>query len=262
MAGEIYYPLIHDMTWSHSRLQSFSDCPYRWYLRYIRQLPGEPMFFASYGSFIHGLLDRYYSGELSYDALLPAYLTGFRDAVQGRPPSHKVFSSYFLDGQRFFSTFRPLPYKTIQSEQRIACEIDGAPFICILDHIGQSENGLVITDHKSRKLSPRSRRAKPTKNDRLIDDYMLQLYRYAEPVRQAFGEYPAELALDCFRSGIVIRETFDKTVFRSVREQIKPQIEKIEQTERFGPNIEYFKCMYLCEMHGWCDYCRVNFMER
>lgn len=34
--GEVNYkPIIQDMTWSYSRIKSFNDCPYRWFLKYI-----------------------------------------------------------------------------------------------------------------------------------------------------------------------------------------------------------------------------------
>lgn len=43
--GEISYaPLIEDMVWSYSRIKAFDDCPYRWYLKYIRHLHGKDMF--------------------------------------------------------------------------------------------------------------------------------------------------------------------------------------------------------------------------
>ena len=51
--GEINYaPLIDDMVWSYSRIKAFVDCPYRFYLKYIRHIHGKEMFFASYGTFI------------------------------------------------------------------------------------------------------------------------------------------------------------------------------------------------------------------
>ena len=47
--GEISYaPLIEDMVWSYSRIKAFDDCPYRWYLKYIRHLHGKDMFFSDY----------------------------------------------------------------------------------------------------------------------------------------------------------------------------------------------------------------------
>ena len=34
-----YAPVIDDMIWSYSRIRSFYDCKYRWYLKYIRISP-------------------------------------------------------------------------------------------------------------------------------------------------------------------------------------------------------------------------------
>lgn len=42
--GEINYaPLIDDMVWSYSRIKAFEDCPYRWYLKYIKKFHGKDM---------------------------------------------------------------------------------------------------------------------------------------------------------------------------------------------------------------------------
>ena len=57
--GEVSYrPLIEDMVWSYSRIECFDDCPYRWYLKYISGMKESPMFYTSYGSFMHRLLER------------------------------------------------------------------------------------------------------------------------------------------------------------------------------------------------------------
>ena len=42
--GEVNYaPLIDDMVWSYSRIKAFEDCPYRWYLKYIKKFHGKDM---------------------------------------------------------------------------------------------------------------------------------------------------------------------------------------------------------------------------
>ena len=58
MSRSVYAPVIEDMTWSYSRLKAFEDCPYKWYLRYIRfpKAKGVDQFFADYGTFIHELI--------------------------------------------------------------------------------------------------------------------------------------------------------------------------------------------------------------
>ena len=62
--GEVNYaPLIDDMVWSYSRIKAFEDCPYRWYLKYIKRFHGKDMFFSSYGTFMHKLIELYHKGE-------------------------------------------------------------------------------------------------------------------------------------------------------------------------------------------------------
>ena len=103
-----YAPLIEGMTWSYSRLSTFEDCPYHWYLKYINPVgEEEPLFFSSYGSFIHELLADYYSGKADKLSLRIKYLTEFDDRVPARAPSTSVFKSYFLSGVRCLDELKP-----------------------------------------------------------------------------------------------------------------------------------------------------------
>ena len=68
--GEISYrPLIEDMTWSFSRIECFNDCPYRWFLKYIKRYKETPQFYSSYGSFMHKLIEQFYKGELTKEEI-------------------------------------------------------------------------------------------------------------------------------------------------------------------------------------------------
>ena len=69
MGDLIYRELINDMTWSYSRVKTFHDCPYRWFLKYIHDCKEVPMFYSSYGSFMHKLLEQYYKGMLSKEEI-------------------------------------------------------------------------------------------------------------------------------------------------------------------------------------------------
>lgn len=107
--GEVSYkPLIQDMTWSYSRIKAFTDCPYRWYLKYIRYPGhhGKPMFFSDYGSFVHELIAAYYSGEKTTEQVHMEYLTKFNDRVLGKAPNSKVFANYFVSGSQYPDVFK------------------------------------------------------------------------------------------------------------------------------------------------------------
>lgn len=113
MGDTIYAPLIRDMTWSFSRANTFANCPYKFYLRYIMQRQPSEQFFASYGGFVHKLFERYYTGELKRDELPSEYLLNFSDEVHGKPMSQKVFRSYFDDGLRAMREFEPITGKIL-----------------------------------------------------------------------------------------------------------------------------------------------------
>jgi len=253
--GDISYrPLIEDFVWSYSRVSSFDDCPYKWFMKYISGDSEQPTFYASYGSFIHSLIERYYSGELKREELPMAFLLGFSAGVRGERPSDKIVRNYIAAGKRYFDTFSGLPLEKVSVEEELRFDVDGIPFVAFTDFIGRKDGALAIVDHKSRDLKPRSRRRVPTVNDRELDEMLRQLYLYAHGVFQKYGELPKQLCFNCFRTGRLIWEPFDKKTYMLTLDWIKRQIETISEEETFCPCMDFFRCRYLCGLHDKCCY--------
>lgn len=253
--GEVNYaPVIREMTWSYSRAKAFDDCPYRWYLRYIRGLHGKTMFFSGYGSFLHQLTEAFLKENLSREQLVSRYLTEFQQHVPGPAPNIKIFQNYFRDGLQYVRTLEPHSLHIIEVEKEIHFTIDGVPIVGILDLIGESNGKLYVVDHKSRNLKPRSGWEKPTKSDQELDQYLTQLYLYAAGVQQEYGRLPDYLCFHCFRSGAFIQEPFQEQAFASSMGWLLLQIKKIQEESDFRPDLEFFKCRYLCEMQDFCEY--------
>ena len=255
MNGVNYEPLLRDMTWSFSRLNSYSSCPYQWYLHYLMELPEEEQFYASFGSFCHELIARYYGGELTRDELLPEYLQGFCNRVQGIRPSPEIERKYLDQGAEYFEHFEPFPLVPLAVEKPIDLDFDGMKFTGIIDFLGADDEfgHLIIVDHKSADLKPRSKRGKPTKDDRKLDDTLRQLYLYAEWVRREYGKYPTELWLNCFRTGTLIKETFDPKKYEEAVSWAREQYETICADELFLPTDDYYYCKWICGQHDNCD---------
>ena len=259
MGDMCYRPLIEDMEFSYSRLKSFKDCPYRWYLQYIRNQPQEPTFFASFGVFVHELIARKIQGEPT-DRLALEYLTGFRGRVRGPPPNTKVFNSYFQAGLEAIRRPLELPCKALEVETRYHFQVEEMPIQGVVDLIGRSEDdAFVIVDHKSRALKPRSGRKKPTKYDQELDEYLRQLYLYAIPIFEKYGELPSELVFNCYRSGDTIREPFTPEGFSDAKQWALGTYHEILDASDFPPDIEFFKCSYLCQQKSNCEYYQLNF---
>lgn len=253
--GDVNYaPLIGDMTWSYSRVKSFEDCPYRWYLKYIRRLPGKEMFFASYGSFMHKLIERYHTENKTTAQLVDLYLQDFKSCVKGAVPNEKVFCGYFMDGLKYLREIQPLPYQTVAVEKKVEFKLNGNTIVGYLDFFGDVNGEYVVLDNKSRNLKQRTGRSKPTKSDMELDSYLRQLYIYSAAVEQEFGKLPKHLCFNCFRSQTLIEEPFQEDAYKEAKEWFTSTVSKISMESDFRPSVEFFKCRYLCEMQEHCEY--------
>jgi RecB family exonuclease len=260
--GDISYePLIRGMTWSYSRIKAFDDCRYRWYLKYIRvpKYESKDLFFASYGSFMHELLEAYNKGEKSAAQIQTEYLAEFRDRVKARAPNETVFKNYFTDGLRYLKTLRPSGNKILAIENKIEFSINSIPFVGYIDLLEQDDCGsMLLVDNKSRALKPRSNRKKPTKADEELDTYLKQLYLYSHYVYDRYGRFPDKLCFNCFRKNLFISETFSREAYDDAIGWFLGKIEEIAVETEFRPNVEFFKCRCLCEMQDYCDYYRLS----
>ena len=256
MNGINYEPLLRDMTWSFSRLSTYSSCPQQWRLHYLMEEPEEEQFYASFGSFCHELIARYYNNELQRDELLPEFLQGYFNRVHGERPTPDTDSKYLDAGASYFEHFEPFPMVTELVEEPIMLNLDGLQFTGIIDYLGrdpENRDSLIIVDHKSADLKPRSKRKKPTKDDLKLDETLRQLYLYAGWVKAIYGVFPNELWLNCFRTGIIIKESFDAQKYEEAKEWAKAQVEKIMKEDLFLPTDDYYYCRYICGQHNNCD---------
>ena len=258
MAEINYEPIIKDMVWSYSRIKAFDDCPYRWYLQYIRRLRGKDMFFASYGSFMHKLIELYYTEGKSSRQLCDMYLQDFKSKVVGWAPNKTVFANYFKSGLQYLREIQPFPYNMVAVEKRVDFNLSGIPFVGYIDFLGEKDGELYVVDNKSRNLKPRSTRNKPTKSDIELDSYLKQLYLYSAAVEQEYGKLPIALCFNCFRTPILIQEPFQEQAYAESKQWLANKVQEITQETEFKPDIEFFKCTHLCEMRDFCDYYRLS----
>lgn len=249
-----YKPLIDDMTWSYSRIKTFEECPYWFFLKYIKGFHETDKFFASYGSFMHKIIERYYKGELSKPEMLTTFLLNFRDEVRGIRPRESTVQKYIEDGCEYLRGFEPFPYNPVAVEKHISFEIGGYNFVGFIDYLGERDGRLYIVDNKSGDLKPRSGRSKPTAYDKKLDSMLRQLYLYSVGVEREYGTLPEELCFNCFRSGKFIKEKFDTQKYEEAKRWAVDCIKRIEQAGSFEPKHDFFKCFYICGVSDNCCY--------
>lgn len=254
-----YSCIVGQMTWSHTRLAAFEDCPYKFLLRYILDLPPSEHFFSGYGSLLHSLHEALYKGS-SPASLRTRFLAEFfRQVPTWDAPGPKVVRNYFEQGVAYLEQ----PYipagEIVAVEQPVEFFIGGYPFSGVIDLAFRGEDGkLRIADHKSRALKPRSKRKAPTKTDEELDRYLRQLYLYAEAARQLYGETPAELIFNCFRTQTQIVEPFIPAKSAEAMAWAQNIIRAAQQNVNWTPSVEFFKCRYICGMRDVCEYAQLE----
>lgn len=254
MGDVSYRPLIEEMTWSYSRIGAYEDCPYKFFMKYIKAYKEDDMFYASYGSFMHKLIENYYLGIMTKEQMLDAFIGGFSTNVKGDRPSSSVVESYIKCGIEYLKSFKPFPYKMLAVEERIEFEINGNKMVGIIDFVGADGDEICIGDNKSRNLKPRSKRSKPTKSDMELDSMLRQLYIYSAAIKQKYGKFPKTLFFNCFRTGTIVEEPFDEDAYNKAIQWASDKIEEIKDCDDFHPSWEYFLCTFLCGLRNECEY--------
>ena len=251
--------ILSRMTWSFSRISSYENCPYQFFLKYILLNEDRKGFFSSYGSFVHGLAEKYYSGSISREEAVYQYLSGFSSNVCGTPPSINIYSNYFQQGLAYFRNIGPCGGKVLGLEKHVQFNVDGYPFVGYVDMVLEDEKGVLkIVDHKSRALRARSGKKKPTAYDKELDQYLRQLYLYSIPIKEMYGRWPNKLVFNCYRTGNVIEEKFLHSEMLSAMEWAKGTIEQIKRDQKWKPSIDYWKCRHLCGVSHECDYWKLT----
>lgn len=253
-----YSNIISDMVWSYSRITAFESCPYKFFLSYIKHMDKKRMFFSDYGTLMHKIIEMHLNGELSKQQVVPYYLSHFREDIKGFAPTKAIFKTYFEQGLQYLNHM-DFPYPVpIGVEKRVDFFIGDKPFTGIIDCIAKQAGSLVILDNKSRDLKPRSLRKKPTKSDAELDSYLRQLYLYSVPIKDLFDTYPDRLEFNCFRTGQLISEPFQEEALGTTKEWALQTIEKITENDDWSPQMDYWKCRYLCDLNQHCEYYQMN----
>lgn len=248
-----YSLITGDMTWSYSRINCFEQCPYQFFLKYINLSKKLPLFFSNYGSFLHDILSRFYSGELSKDQLVTYYLANFRSSVKGKAPNQKIYLNYFQQGMEYLKNISVPAGKIVAVEKSFSFDVDGLPFTGVADLLVK-DGSIVIWDHKARALKERSKRGRYTKSDEELDNYLRQLYLYSIAVKDVYGEYPSHLAFNCYRTGQIVMEPFLMDGLISSKVWAAGVVSRIHEEIKYPPSVDFFRCRYLCDVHNDCEF--------
>lgn len=245
--------LMDDWVWSFSRLKCYEQCPHAFYMKYLDKVPQEGNHYADFGSFVHKILQKFYTGELKKNELVSYYLKYYDEEVLPER-NEKVSVTNYLNGLKYFRNIEDFNKEIIGVERRVDGEISGNKFTGYIDLLyKESDGGIVIRDHKSHPIKEKNP-TKPRKTDEDFDKYALQLYIYANMIRKELRTPVKYIEFNCFKTGTVPRELASSVRELDAVRWVCETIGKIKYDEDFMPNPEYYYCNNLCEFRSVCDY--------
>lgn len=243
--------IIDDMKWSFSRLNSFYSCPRSWFYTYIMKMNEKENFFSQYGTFAHSIFEKYNKEELEIFELGNYFANNYENNVTIEAPPNKYVNlneSYFEKGYNYFNNFEGNDDKTIGSELEFSFDLFAygkkRKFVGFIDRVSEDENGIIITDYKSKGKF---------KSKEELNNYARQLYIYSIAVKQKFGKYPYKLVFNQFKENKIVEIDFDIEELKNTVKWINKTFELIYNEVDFKKNENDFFCYWLCSCKDICD---------
>lgn len=137
---------------SYTKLNSYYECPFKYYCDYILKLkPFEQTFDAYAGSLCHYILSKLYEDNFNFNLIKEEYL---KDNPFAFTLENKVFLNKMLKELEYVTKYlieqlKQTKYQKIECEKDIDINIDGLRFVGIIDKIMKNDNNLVIVDYKT-----------------------------------------------------------------------------------------------------------------
>lgn len=235
--------------YSFSKLSAWWTCPYGYYQRYIEHKAGIGNAFASFGTFVHELMEKYAKGEAELWDLPQMYEWQFDTAVPEKFPYNKFVDlrdSYYAQGLNFLKTFEGYEgLKILGVEEEFVIPIDDWQFNGFIDLVFQDKDGrLIIRDYKSKASF---------KNEDEKYKYARQLYLYSLYVKEKYGRYPDELQFLMFRKQKdPVRIAFNSNDLEESLQWAKDTVRIIRNAFDYPAQCDDFYAENLCNHREYC----------
>lgn len=242
--------------YSHSKLSTFEQCPFKYKLRYIDKIRPEieKSIEAHLGTAVHNTLEWVYNTikenrekNFSMDELIQYYITEWQKDFSDKiliVKKHLTHKDYFNKGVEFlinyYNEHYPFRDGTIECEKKIIIELDENTkvqgFIDRLVH-NIEKNRFEIHDYKTANTLPTQ--------EKMDNDRQLALYSIA--IKEIYGE-DKEIVLIwhylAHQQKIISKRTNEQ--LKKLKSDTVALIKKIESTKYFP-----FEKSILCD---WCEY--------
>jgi len=252
---------IANMTWSFSRISSFHQCAYEWYLKYIADSEKENNYYGALGGFGHKVLEKFFKGELDIFDAAPYWEEHYVEEVPYDAPPNKYVDLKEKDYNLIDEYFQNLDfdfdrYEILGVEEEVHFKVGDYNCIGYIDLRVRDKqtDEMIIIDHKSSSFKYLKNGGVAKGNQEQFEKYKKQLYLYSIPVKEKYGVYPNKLKWNMFKDHKWIEIDFKEEELEETKKWAIAQIHQIEEELLWLPNDSNdWYCRYLCSANG-CPY--------
>ncbi len=232
---------------SYSQLTEFERCPYSYFLSRDCGVKTRESAFTQAGSLMHNVLACWAARVFEipelpgiFRAEWPKYVTEAFPRYLGPEYEDKLLEQCL----EYLKGFDGFPgYDIVDAEKKLSTSIAGENFVGVIDLLLKDRDGrLVIVDHKSA--------------GRLRSDMWRQLHLYSRLVKDEYGEYPAALQFNLFKTGKTTVQAFDESRLKETMAWAEGMIQRIREadiTDFMNAKSDVFFCRNLCGCREVCE---------
>ena len=258
-----YKKELKNMTWSFSRLSTFDQCKYQFYLDYIINdddiYLSEGNFYSEVGSYVHDILEKIFNGKIKLEEAGEYFIEHYDDNVvytvrqSTMNKTIEACTDYFAEVD--FDWLKD--YEILGVEKKVTFDIDGYPFIGFIDLLLKDKNSgrIIVVDHKS-SIYPFTKAGKIKKAaESNFEKYKKQMYLYSKAVYDEYGEYPQTIMWNHFKDGGQLATIeFNEDDYKASLQWAVDTIHAIENEKDFEFHPEFHFCNTLCGFRHSCEY--------
>lgn len=243
---------------SFSRITSYEDCPYGYYLRYILGEKGESNYWAEVGSLVHDNLRKIAIGEISQDDAPSEFVERYDTEIL-ETTKESTMDAVFDDCVNFFAEYEYEyleRYRVISTEEHLLFNVDRIKFHGYIDLLLQDKDSgdYVVVDYKSCKPFYGKRGNILKSMESTYRKYLKQMCLYCIAVEQNYGKRPTRVMWLHFRDKAITEQAITEEDIKATEKWVADTVLSIDQDEDFKPKKDWFMCHNLCEYRHSCQY--------